>query len=93
MNQKIRRFALYMAIGLTIVAILYPPFDVSNIGVGGDEYGLVFYGPPTGRQAQEFFGSKALPYSIDIARLVFEFVAIWGVYLALRLTILKADRA
>jgi hypothetical protein len=93
MNQQIRRFALYMAIGLTIAAVLFPPFDIGGIGMGGDEYGLIFSGPPTGRQAEALLGSKLIHYSIDIARLTLELAAIWGVYLALRLTILKAGRA
>jgi hypothetical protein len=89
MNQQIRRFALYMALGLTAAAVLFPPFDISIFGMGRDEYGFIFSGPPTGRQAEAFFGKDAPHFSIDIARLAFELVAIWGVYFALRRTILR----
>ncbi len=94
------RLSLYAATGLTLLAILFPPFSI----IGGlDEYGFILSGPPSVNaaigQANAMFGTDAhrftdpIHFSIDFVRLFVELALIWGVYIALKRTVLKPAAA
>ena len=94
------RLSLYTAIGLTTLAILFPPFNI----IGGlDEYGFILSGPPSFNaaigQANAMFGTDAhrftgaIHFSIDFVRLFIELAMIWGIYLVLKKTVLKPATA
>jgi hypothetical protein len=98
MKTQLRRFALYAAIGVTILMVMFPPFVVAGRLV---EYGFVLSGPPTARQAAAtaaMFGGgqmtqmahDIMPYSIDVARLLIQLVVVWGTYFAAARTVMKA---
>ncbi len=96
-----QRFCLYIAAGLTALALLFPPYAIDH---GADEYGFVFAGPPSVSQAVERMAAiggqhgrdmaaELIPYRVDLVRLTLELAATWGVYLALRQTVLKQPMA
>ncbi len=96
MQTQWSRLALYAAVALTLLAILFPPFNI----IGGlDEYGFILSGPPgfseALNQASRMLGPDArrmaggMHFSIDFVRLLIELAAIWGIYFALRRTVLK----
>ena len=100
MQTQWSRLSLYAAIGLTVLAILFPPFNL----IGGiDEYGFILSGPPSVNaalsQANAMFGADARRFtgtvhvSIDFVRLVVELAVIWGIYFALKRTVLKPAAA
>lgn len=101
MTHQWRRLSLYIALGLTFLAILFPPFRVNG---GPIEYGFLFTGPASASQAvsqaSELLGDQGAQWAagmihstIDFMWLIFEFVVIWGVYVALRKTVLRPVQA
>ncbi len=98
MKTQFRRFALYVAIAVALMMVLFPPFVVAGQVV---EYGFVLSGPPTAQQAAAMaasFGggqmtqivSNMVPYSVDIVRPLIQLVVLWGLYLAAAPTVMKA---
>ena len=96
-----RRLVLYVALGLTTLAVLFPPFSVNG---GPDEYGFALSAPPSARQAiasmQEIGGTQAaglagqlVHYGIDVPRLLLELGCVWGACLVLRRTVLRPTTA
>ncbi len=96
MQTQWTRLSFYIALGLTALAVLFPPFTIMS---GPDEYGFLLSGPPSVNaavaQAHALMGSDAgmmtrhIHYSIDVVRLVVELAVIWGAYIALKRTVLK----
>ncbi len=91
------RLSLYLAIGLTVNAIVFPPFIINN---GPVEYGFLLSGPPSVSQAMgqaSFLGGAEgarmargmIHYGIEFVRLILELGAIWGIYFALSRKVLK----
>ena len=90
------RLCLHTAIGLTLLALLFPPFGMFG---GYDEYGFILSGPPSfnaaASQANAMFGANAsrlagdVHFSIDFARMFVELALIWGIYILLKRTVLK----
>jgi hypothetical protein len=101
MQRQWSRLALYAAIGITVVMLLFPPFIINN---GPVEYGFLFSGPPSVRQAysqMSALGGQAgrdmasgmIHYSVDAIRLVLQLAAVWIAWFALRKTVLKPTTA
>ena len=96
MQTQWTRLSFYIALGLTALAILFPPFSVMS---GPDEYGFLLSGPPSVNaavaQAHALMGADAgmmtsrIHYTIDFVRLIVELAVIWGAYIALKRTVLK----
>ena len=96
MQTQWNRLALYAAVALTLIAILFPPF---NIFGALDEYGFILSGPPgfseALNQTSQMLGPDArrmtggVHFSIDFVRLFIELAVIWGIYFALKRTVLK----
>ena len=100
MVSNARRLALYVAIGATVLMVLFPPFSISTWGGSATQYGFIFTGPPSVGQAMgaaTAFGGKQgqdmmrdmVHYSPDIVRLLIQFVVVWGGYLAAANTVLR----
>lgn len=103
MPENTRKLCFYIAIGLTALMIMFPPFTLSVGGFQGaafDEYGFLLSGPPTARQAlgaaAAFGGADAvrmagdaMPYRLDLVRLMIQVAVVWGFYVALIRTVLK----
>ncbi len=101
MIDQWRRLALYVALGLTALAVLFPPFSVNG---GPDEYGFILATPPSARQAMATMSALGgqqgtalagdmIHYAIDLPRLLLEMVVVWGVSFALRRTVLRPTAA
>ena len=99
MLDNTRKLALYSVLGLSVIIVLYPPFVIRSFGASIVEYGFLFTGPATVRNAagmaKEMFGPQAgatatgLSYSLDIIRLFFELAVLWAIYLTLLRTVLR----
>ena len=99
MLEKTRRLALYSVLGITAIMILYPPFELRQFGASMVEYGFLFTGPATARNAAEFtrqmLGPQAaaaaptLTYSLDVVRLLIQLVIPWGILITLLRTVLQ----
>lgn len=103
MPENSRKLCFHVAVGLTVLMIMFPPFTLSLGGFRGgsfDEYGFLLSGPPTARQAlgaaAAFGGADAvrmagdaMPYRLDFVRLMIQVAVVWGVYVALKRTVLK----
>ena len=95
MTTQFRRFAFYLAIALTVLMVMFPPFVVAGQLV---EYGFVLSGPPTAQQAAAtaaMFGGaqmahEMVPYSLDVVRLLVQLILLWGFYVAAARTVMKA---
>ena len=101
MLQQWGRLCLYGAIGVTVLSILFPPFSVNG---GPDEYGFILAAPPSARQAiaamaamggqqGRAMAADMVHYTVDFVRLAAQVVVVWGVYFALKQTVLKAAAA
>jgi len=97
MKTQFRRFAIYVAVAVTLLMVLFPPFVVAGHVV---EYGFVLSGPPTAQQAAataDMFGGgqmtqmahNMVPYSLDVVRLLIQLVVLWGLYFAAARTVMK----
>ena len=95
MQNDRRRLALYLALGATLLALIYPPF---SYGIGGlceaMQYGFLFSGPPAVAAAQAMAGagnpiSDIIRYSIDTPVLLLELALVWGLCAALLATVLR----
>ncbi len=86
-----------MAVGLTALAVLFPPFTVNG---GPYEFGFIFAVPPSaaramaamsalgGRQGADL-AAGLIHYAVDVPRLVFELAVVWCAFAALRWTVLR----
>lgn len=99
-----RRLALLIALGLTILVVLFPPFSVGSMGMSQVEYGFLFTGPASARNAraamQSLLGSQAaaaqgdlFSVSISAGRLLVELLIVWALYAAVRMTVLRRVKA
>ena len=100
MASNARRFAFYVAIGATVVMILFPPFSISTWGGSATEYGFIFTGPSGvgqamgaagaigGKQGQDMMRDM-VHYSPDFVRLLIQLVVVWATYLAAAKTVLR----
>lgn len=104
MVHNTRRLALLIALGLTALAILVPPFTVGSMGMSQVEYGFLFTGPASARNAraamQALLGPQAaaaqgdtFSVSIDVGRLVVQLLVVWALYAAVRMTVLRRAEA
>lgn len=100
MLLKCRLLALYLAAGSTLLMMMFPPFFLGN----GDEYGFILTGPPSATEAiaalSAFGGQQGhdmarslIAYNVDLVRLCVELAVVWGVYFALRSTVLRLPTA
>ena len=95
MQNDRRRLALYLALGATLMALLYPPFSYGIGGIGeAMQYGFVLSGPPAAEAARAMAGtdspaSDLISYSIDTPLLLLELALVWGLYAALLMTVLR----
>ncbi len=94
-----RKLAFCLALGLSVIIVLYPPFTICSFGASLVEYGFLFTGPATVRNAagvaREMLGPQAgaaatgLTYSLDIVRLLIELAVVWAIYVTLLRTVLR----
>lgn len=97
MQTPARRLAFRLNAGMTILIILFPPFIFSIGGLGAQtEYDFLLTGSPSAARAAARFGSDPamsqmktmFKSTLDIVRLAVELAVVWGVYLALTMTVL-----
>ena len=104
MVHNTRRLALLIALGLTGLIVLFPPFSVGMMGMSQVEYGFLFTGPASVRNAnaamQGLLGPQGasaqggmLDVSLDAGRLLVQLVVVWALYLAVRMTVLRQAEA
>ena len=95
MQNDRRQLALYLALGATVVELLYPPFSYGIGGIGqAMQYGFLMSGPPAAAAARAMGGtdsaaSDLISYSIDTPVLLLELALVWGLYAALLMTVLR----
>jgi len=99
MLLKRRLLALYLAAGSTLLMMVLPPFFLGN----GDEHGFILTGPSAteaiaalsafGGQQGHDMARSLIAYNVDLVRLCVELAVVWGVYFALRSTVLRLPTA
>ena len=100
MPANARKLALYLATGLSLLMIFFPPFTVVAYGAPMTQYGFLFSGPAAINQAMgtaTVFGGPEgarmmghmVNYHLDWLRLSVQLAIVWGLYVALLHTVLK----